>query len=167
MNELKWRRPLWQIHLIFTVGMLGLFLVMWFVMMGPTLFDLISILVIVALISALIPGLVFARIRWKEVLHSTSSFVRIPSHEFIPRLEELLSDEGIPFTKQDRAHKVGSSIKVRWDAVFELFYGTLMVHIMASEGLTGFFIGPMREDNQAELDRVKDIISRIGSRTRP
>ena len=163
MNELKWRRPIGQMILISTVGFIGLILTMWIVRMGERLFDPTSILVVVALIAGLSPAIVLARIRMKEVLHSTSSFVRIPSHEFIPSFEEELSDEGIPFTKQDREQHGNFSLRVRWDAVFELFYGTLMVHFMANEGITGFYIGPMREDNQDELDRVKAIISRIGS----
>ena len=163
MSELRWRRRLGQMFLLMTGGMIGAMVVIFipmFIMSGAGPFMLLPLALLIA---GILPGFIIVKSKWKDVLDSISTFVSQPAHIVIPRLEGVLTEEEIQFTKKGSKEDGRPSRRIKWDAVFELSHSEMTLHILASQRRTGIFLGPVRKDNGAQVDRLKDVVARITS----
>jgi hypothetical protein len=116
-------------------------------------------LILVLILVVPIPILILLRKRWAEVLNSVHARKGAPAHKVLQALERVLSNAGVEFTKVTRDEKRGF-FSVQWKEVFDLDYGELRLHVMEIKWLTYVFLGPVREDNREEVERLKGLVEK-------
>ena len=97
----------------------------------------------------------------RDVWHSIRTRIRIPIHHVLPVIYKALTDGRVPFTFV-KPEPGGGRIRfgVKWDQVIDLNYGDLRLNLMAQQGGTFVFLGPVKKGNEGEVAKVKDLIGR-------
>ena len=159
MKERIWRKPLGQAVFLLMVGLVWMtysFLFMIFIVVDFEPFFVLSLMPVPLIM--LIPYFHLKR-KWGEAWHSPGRTVHEPSYEVIPRLESVLVEEEVSFTKRSDTHDdEGSSSETAWDEVYDLSDSELRLHIYAGHGRTTIFVGPLRKDNRAEVEELKRVV---------
>ena len=92
--------------------------------------------------------------RFREVWHSISTFVPVPSHEFVPALEEAMARAGLRHARRPRQE--GPRRRPSWDAVYDL--DGLALHVMATQGGTALYLGPLDAGTRERVEQVKGVV---------
>ena len=161
MNDKIWRRPLGQMMLLATVGLVWVLYSFLFMILIIVEFELVMVLALMPIPLIMLIPYFHTKRRLGEAWYSPSILVDEPSYEVIPRLERVLAEEEVSYTKRSETHDVGESPSVpTWDEVYEKSDSELRLHIYASHGRTTVYVGPLRKDNQDDVERLKGLVDR-------
>jgi hypothetical protein len=162
MGELKWKGPQGKMVLI-VFGSISLFFILpltYTSIVGPGGED-DGLILIPFLIIVMAAASFLVYIEQRDVWHSIRIRIRMPVHLLLPIIYKALTDGRVPFTFP-KPEPGGSKIRfrIKWDQVIDLNYGDLHLNLMARQGDTFVFLGPVNKGNEREVAKVKGLIGK-------
>lgn len=95
---------------------------------------------------------------WAEVMQFASDLRWSPATQILEDIERVMAEEGIAYTRQTSDSKRGFRDE-QWEKVFELD-GGLKLRVEFIKRITRISLGPVNEDNEEEIDRLKGLIEK-------